>query len=418
MNILFISIGMPNMASPSGGFYSDLLKEIIKHGPQVTIMAPSVEDGYSGLREEGEFRVVRVPLRPFVGNISFVKKGLRILVMSCKYKQAYKKHLQYKKFDVVILATPPSTLVDVANMVKERTGAKLYLILRDIHPECLDRKVIPEYVRHRTDVYEECLKPYGINPLIEKFLYLKSQSLYKLADWVGCMSPGNVDYYKKIAPVLPEQKVLVLPNWYKGNELSGNNLEDIRVKYNLKGKFIAIFGGTIGEAQAIWNIATLAKHNLDKKDVVFLVIGRGNKKQVLEKLAQKEGIDNMRFIDFMPREDYEKVLELADVGLISIDEKYKVPTCPSKIIGYMALAKPVVAMFNEGNDYGAYYIDKPGCGLWSVNLDNEKMFDNFDKLYYNKELREKMGVSGYQYYKENFTVEKVSNLLRTQIGLL
>ena len=230
------------------------------------------------------------------------------------------------------------------------------------------------------------------------------------------MSPGNQEFVHSIAPYVQQSHIYLLPNWYNGKEYTINNNEDIKIKYNLNNKFIAIFGGTIGAAQAVWNIATLAKHNLDKEDVVFLVVGRGDKKIVLEEMAQKDGLSNIRFLNYMPREDYERVLDLADVGLISIDEKYKVPTCPSKILGYMALAKPVIAMFNKGNDYGEFYIDKSGCGLYSTDLDNQKMFDNFDFLYHNDEKRKEMGMKGYKYYKQHFTANIVAQTLIAQFS--
>ena len=415
MKLIFISIDMPDLSTGQGGLYADLLYGLQKFDHHITVLAPSGKDGFEGLRQEGAFNVVRVPMKQFIGNIPFYKKGIRILKMSGYYKAAYKKYLGNNKYDVVMTATPPSSLYDVIRMIKRLSGAKFYLLLRDIHPECLDRKIIPQRFLNRTDVYDECKKPYGVNFLVEKLLYFQSQSLYKLADWIGCMSPGNQTFFKSIAPYVDDNKITLLPNWYNGREYSETNNDDLREKYNLKNKFIAIFGGTIGEAQAVWNIATLAKHNLDKEDVVFLIVGRGSKKAVLEDMAKKDNLTNMRFLDYMPREDYERILELADVGLISIDEKYKVPTCPSKIIGYMALAKPVLAMFNEGSDYGDYYIDKPGCGFYSTDLNHQKMFDNFNRLYEDEKLRKEMGMNGYNYYKQNLTVEAICKTLNEQL---
>lgn len=415
MKLVFVSIDMPDMSSNKGGFYADLLRELIKLENEITILAPSIYDGFYGIRNEGLFRVLRVPVRPFIGNIPFYKKGVRILQMTRVFKKAYKKYIGKERFDAVLMATPPSTLVDVVSLIKKRSGASLYLLLRDIHPECLDRKVIPDYIKNRTDVYDECKRPYGVSFFVEKLLYSKSQKLYRISDLIGCMTPGNQSFLKKISPFVPDKSIVLLPNWYKGREYSSANNDDLREKYNLQGKFIAIFGGTIGEAQAVWNIATLAKHNLDKEDVVFLIIGRGSKKQALQQMAENDHLSNMRFLDYMPREDYERILELADIGIISIDEKYKVPTSPSKIIGYMALAKPVIAMFNEGNDYGEYYIDQPHCGLYSTGLDHDKMYENFDALYYNMDLRMQLGMDGYNYYKKHLTASAIAKILDDQL---
>lgn len=415
MKILFLTIGLPDM-NTGGGFYADLIQEMANNGVEVTALAPTLSDQEGGLFIEGLTRVLRVKMENVQGNIPTYKKIYRVMMMNPRYKNAYKKYLWNEMFDWIIMPTPPSSFIDVVEMIKKRTGAKFYILLRDIHPESKRRFPTAETLA-RNDVYDECKKPYSASWLMYNYLYKKSQRGYKLADIVGCMSPGNMDFVKKIASYVDISKIMLLPNWYK--ETSSNTFdvqEYIREKYGLTDKFIAIFGGTIGEGQAIWNIATLAKHFISHDDIIFLIVGRGVKKAVLEDMAQKDHLTNMMFLNYMPREEYELLLRTADVGLITIDEKFPVPTCPSKVIGYMALHQPVVAMINEGSDYGEFYIDKPGCGLWSAGLDNEKMFANFEWMYNHPGERRAMGEAGYSYYKEHFDVKVVCKQLLGQLS--
>ena len=283
-------------------------------------------------------------------NCSIVK-----VTAALAFYRAYKKHFRKITFDWLILPTPPATMVEVVKKIKKNQKTKVYVILRDIQPECDERSNISPEILERTDVYNECKKPYGIHPVARRLLYNKSQSLYKIVDIIGCMTPGNVEFVKKIAPYVGNNKLKVLPNWYAEPEYIAVDVQSVRDKLNLKGKFVAIFGGNIGPQQAVWNIAQLAKMNINKKDVVFLVVGRGVAKHTLEDMARRDKLTNIIFLEYMPREDYEAVLQTADIGIISLDEKYQVPTCPSKIIGYMALSKPVLAMFNKGSDYGEFY---------------------------------------------------------------
>lgn len=414
MNILFLTIGLPDMAK-GNGFYADLIQELISRGNNVTAIAPALQGQSTGLYQEGNTTVLRVQTMGFVGNYSTIKKVIGVVLMNPNYKRAYKSYLRNAKFDWVIMPTPPASLIEVAKCVVKQTGAKLYLLLRDIHPE--SRVRIPDSkVLGRTDVYEECKKPYVQNAIIRKSLYRHAQNGYKKADIIGCMSQTNIDFVKKIAPYVCDSCLTVLPNWYK--EPDNHTIFDesiIRKKYNLENKTIVIYGGNVTVAQAVWNFATLAKHNINKKDVVFMIIGRGDGISTLKDMVERDNLTNVTILDYMPREDYEQILQTADIGLISIDEKYKVPTCPSKIIGYMALKKPVLAMFNEGSDYGDYYMGGNVCGLWSTGLDNEKMFANFDWLYSHPEERKRMGEAGYEYYKKNFDVKVVAEELCKQL---
>lgn len=417
MKILFLTIDLPEIAKGQGGLYADIVVELAKMGHEITAIAPCLQGQQQGLYDEGPLRVLRVESSAFRGNVPTYKKFYGVLMLTPYYKKAYKKYLLNESFDWIVMPTPPASLIDVVTYIMERTNAKFYLLLRDIHPECRERRPQPEIAK-RTDIYKECLEiPYKHDYILKPYLRIKAQKGYKTADLIGCMSPGNIDYVKKICPAVNDSQLAVLPNWYKepDEDLPVENECNVRGKYGLEGKYVAIFGGTITAAQAVWNIATLAKHYIFNENIVFLIVGRGSHKQVLEGLAKRDGLKNIKFIDFMPREDYEQILKSADVGLISLDEKYIVPTCPSKVIGYMALAKPVIAMINEGNDYGDYYITRSGCGLYSTNLDHQKMFDNFNRLYENETLRKEMGINGYNFFRRNLTVEAICETLINQL---
>lgn len=410
-----MTVGLPDMNS-RGGLYSELIKELINRGINVTCVAPSQKNEKTGIYIEHNIEVLRVSSSVFVGNIGLLKKGLSVFLLMQKYKFYVRRYFCNRRFDFVLMPTPPASLVDIALYFKRKDNTRIYLILRDIQPECSYRKIIPEEILHKNDVYAESKKPFYLNPIMHKYLYVKSQKLYKTADYIGCMTPGNMEYVLKIAPKVDKKKVLLLPNWYLESKISDFDKDALLKKYDLQGKFIAIFGGTIGAAQGVWNIATLAKHFREYSDIVFLVVGRGPKKQVLMDMAMQDSLTNIRFFEYMPKADYENILAIADVGLISIDEKYRVPTSPSKVIGYMALRKPVVAMFNKGNDFGEFYLKPSNCGLWSEGMDNEKMFQNFEWMYRNPIERIAMGESGYKYYKKHFTVEVVCNELCKQLG--
>lgn len=415
MKILFLTIGLPDMKT-GGGFYADMIQQMAENGQEVTAMSPTLPNQASGLYQEGVCKVLRVKVPFLKKNTSLLIKGLGSLALNPCYIKAYRKYLGNLKFDFVFLPTPPPTMVDIVKVIKKCSNAKLYVILRDIQPECSDRHVVSENVVNRPDLYDECKRPFKINKFMYKYLYRKSQQLYRLADFIGCMSPGNMEFVKKIAPYVEDSKNVLLPNWYKDTNLNEQcDLTGIRRKYGLADKFVAIFGGNIGPQQAVWNIAALAKHYIDRKDIVFLVVGRGTKMMTLKQMAEKDKLKNIIFIPYLPRNEYEQILRIADVGIISLDEKYIVPTCPSKVIGYMALHQPVLAMINEGSDYGEFYIDKPGCGLWSAGLDNEKMFANFEWMYTHPEERKAMGEAGYEYYKNHFAADVVCDELCKQL---
>jgi glycosyltransferase involved in cell wall biosynthesis len=384
MKVLFLMLHCPDLNLESSFLYSDLANEFKDNGHDVTIIAPALNNQKTGLYIENDMKVLRVNVLKSDNVSSVLKKGVALSLLPYQYKAAFKKYLSKKEFDLLLMPTPPITLVDFAVYIKKKFKSKFYLILRDIHPESC-RSI------------ETCT-----NPFIYKFLHVKAQKAYKHADFIGCMSDANIEFVKKIAPTIKQDKIVLLPNWQKLEPYT-KPINNIREKYGLENKFIAVFGGTIGVGQDLDSVVRLAEHYKNNENIAFLVVGKGIRKHILVESVQRKRLKNVIILDYLPRNEYNDLLKSVDLGLISIDHRYKVPTCPSKIIGYMAMKIPVIAMINKGSDYGQTYIKKPACGLWSEDLDDKQMIENFEFFYKNKSACSEYGVSGYNYYIEHFT---------------
>lgn len=366
-----------------GHMYGSLVEEFHRNGHEVTIMAPDVKHERSYLDTEFGIRVLRVGSKETQGVSNMIKKGIALATLSRYYKSAYKKHLANEKFDWILMPTPPITLSGFADYVKKKSGAKFYLILRDIHPQ----SVWSIGLLH--------------NKIEYKFLDAKAKTGYQAADLIGCMSQGNIDFIKEQYPGMKIGKLVLLYNWVKEPPATEAD-PTLRSRLGLDDKFVALFGGNLGRGQRIENIVYLAEHYLSNPDIVFLIIAKGVEKDRLQKIATEKSLTNIRFMDYMPQADYLNLTKSVDLGLVSINENYKVPTCPSKAVSYMASGVPVFAMINPNNDYGQI-IEDAGAGYWSVGSDKKRIIELFDRLYSDSELRKKMSNAGLEFYHMNCT---------------
>ena len=394
MRILFLLLELSPETTASA-MYPDLMEELKKHGHEITVMAPSVNSATTTLQTEHRFQVLRVKSIPIVGVHNLIKKGIGMALLPYFFKKAYKKYLNNQKFDWIFLPTPPITLIDFVSYIKQKSGAKFYLILRDIHPQSAASIGL---IKHK---------------FMYNYLAKRAKIGYTIADKIGCMSQGNIDFIATNYPELNRQKLVLLMNWQK-NEKYSEPQENIREKYHLQDKILALFGGNIGYGQRIENIHFLAKHYKDRSDVVFLVVGKGVKKTALQKMIEEDNLKNVIFFNFLPRDEYLNFIKSVDIGLISISEKYTVPTCPSKAVSYMSLKIPIMAMINYDNDYGTI-IENAGAGFWTEGDKKEKIVALFDKLLGSSELRKKMGENGYKFYLENLTSEHAYNTVIKEI---
>lgn len=378
MKILFIMLNLP-AENKAGGMYGSLSEQFLNNGHDVTIIAPDEAHAKTDVGTERGMRVVRVASKETQGVANMFKKGVALATLSYYFKRGYNKYLADEKFDWIVMPTPPITLSGFVKYVKKRTGAKFYLILRDIHPQ----SVWSIGLLH--------------NKLEYKFLDKKARTGYQTADLIGCMSQGNIDFIREQYPGLKMGKGVLLYNWVTEPPQTEPDAT-LRTRLDLEGKYVALFGGNLGKGQRIENIVYLAEHYLNKEDIVFLIIAKGVEKDRLQRIAEERQLKNIRFMDFMPQKDYLNLTRSVDLGLVSINENYRVPTCPSKAISYMAAGVPVFAMINPGSDYGQW-IEDIGAGYWAVGSDKVRIVSLFDKLYADKDLRQGMSVAGKNYYE-------------------
>lgn len=185
--------------------------------------------------------------------------------------------------------------------------------------------------------------------------------------------------------------------------------KEIRNKYNFsEDEYIAIFGGNIGRLQKLENILFLAEKCLKNKKIKFLFIGSGSEKERLEKLAKENNLSNVTFINQVPREDYEKITASCDIGLVSLDERFTVPNFPSKTTDYFKLSLPIFASLDKcaAEDYGNFLQNKVKGGLYAEAGNTKELYNQFMKLYSNKNLRKELGNNGRKYYEEYLGVDK------------
>jgi glycosyltransferase involved in cell wall biosynthesis len=230
MNILFSLLHFPKDIE-SSGMYMDLALEFVRNGHKVTVIAGTSEQ--TSLKDEFGIKVLRVKSRPILYVKNMLKKGIGMALLPYYFKSAYNVYLKNEKYDWLIMPTPPITLIDFVKWVKRRSDAKLYIILRDIHPQS-------------SASLGEIKNKWMID-----YLYQRSDLGYRLADVVGCMSPANIDFIKKEHQIPNSTRCEVLYNWMNYQPYFEEDSSFLRKKYNLQNKFLVLFGGNIGQGQRV-----------------------------------------------------------------------------------------------------------------------------------------------------------------------
>lgn len=379
----------------SATIYLDLMNEFIKRGHQVTIVAGTSENYQENkiYQEEGcKVVYVRLPDQFKAGKI---KKGLVQLMMEPKMISQIKRHFWKEEFDLILYPTPPITLANVVMKCKKHFHAKSYLMLKDIFPQnAVDLHMMRE------------------KSLIHRYFLFVEKNLYHASDYIGCMSKANIQYMKnKLAPI-EQMKLELFPNtiYVKPIPLKKERESEKEITH-------FVFGGNLGKPQAIdfllKGIEQLNHYDLAK----FLIIGDGTESKKVETYIKEHKLFQAEYHRQLSREEYEKKLMLQDVGLVLLNKDFTIPNFPSRILSYMQMAKPILAVTDSTTDIGDVITKEAECGYFCPSDDVEKFVAVIQNICENKDLQSVKGNNGYAYLKEHYSVEQSVTILEKHFKL-
>ena len=389
MKILFLT--MINIKTIyEKGIYQDLLREFVKNGHQVYVVAPTERRNEERTKVvfEGYATVLRVRTLN-LQKTNIVEKGLATISLERKFINAIKKYFKGVKFDLVLYSTPPITFAKVVQYIKNRDNAKTYLLLKDIFPQnAVDLGI---------------LSPKGFKGLIYRFFRSKEKKLYAISDKIGCMSQANCDYLLKNNPSINANRVEVCPNSieYIETSLTEEERKVIREKYDIPlDKKVFVYGGNLGKPQGIPFIINCLKAQENNNNVFFLIVGNGTE---YDKLALCcENISNVKLMSALPREDYDKMIHACDVGMIFLDYRFTIPNFPSRLLSYMQAGLPILACTDKNTDIGKI-ITENHFGWWCES-NQINAFNSCIEQALQDNLIEK-GKRAKEYLRTNYTTE-------------
>lgn len=341
MNVLFISISsLPHVSEH--GISLDLIHEFRRQGHNMYIICAleKRDNQETYIAEEDGCKILRVK----IGNnkrANIIEKGLTTVLLPRKYIAAIKEYYSDVKFDLVLYPTPPVTQVETVEYIKKRDGAKSYLLLKDIFPQ------------NAVDI--GMMSKSGIKGLLYRHFRRTEKRLYKVSDYIGCMSQANVDYVIKHNPEVDPNKIEVCPNSIEviDKSVDEKTRAEIRRKYGIPlDKKIFVYGGNLGKPQDIPFIIECMKASSSIEEAFFVIVGDGSEYGKLEEYVKSANQSNLRLMQRLPKEDYDTLVGACDVGLIFLDHRFTIPNFPSRLLSYMQAGLPVLSCTDPNTDIG------------------------------------------------------------------
>lgn len=394
MNILFLTIVKMHSVEDRG-IYTDLMRKFREEGHQVYIVS-STERRYgfnTAVIEEKGVKILSVcTLNMQKTNV--IEKGIGQVSIEYLYKRAIKKYFKGINFDLIIYSTPPITFPKVIKYVKKKNPfAKTYLLLKDIFPQ--------------NAVDMGMLSKSGMKGILYKYFRAKEKKLYALSDFIGCMSPANVRYVLEHNPEIAANRVEVAPNSIELVKADKDIDKNMLAKYNIPmDKPVFIYGGNLGVPQGIPFLIRCLEANADREDCHFVVVGSGTYYQKLADWYQALQPKAVTVMKGLPKEDYDRLVQACQVGLIFLDYRFTIPNFPSRLLSYLEYKMPIISCTDPNCDTG-YIAEENGFGVYVQSNDVAAFTQAVDKMLASDIPA--MGEKGYQFLKENYLVEHTYN---------
>lgn len=405
MNVLFLTMSSNMHNIEASGIYTDLMRKFRDEGHEVYIVYP--RERRLGLSTELQElnRVHMLGVKTLnVTKTSILEKGIGQILLEGQFNSAFKKYFGNVKFDIILYSTPPITFTKVIKYVKKlNPNALSYLLLKDIFPQ------------NAVDL--GMLAKGGIKGLLYKQFRNKEKELYKVSDFIGCMSPANVQYVLKHNPEISSDIVELAPNSYDVPVDKVKDLEkskEIRLKYSLPvDKPIFIYGGNMGKPQGIPFLIECMKTVKDRTDCHFVIVGNGTEYPKLEAFVQAEKPQAVSVFQRLPKVDYDQLANACDVGLIFLDYRFTIPNYPSRLLSYLMERKPIIAATDPNCDTGTL-AEANGYGFFCPSNSVASFVQAVDKML-TSDIQQ-MGENGYQYFLDNYTTEHTYQAIVKHIG--
>lgn len=281
------------------------------------------------------------------------------------------------RVDAVVAETPPLFTAVSAVLIARARRTALLLNVADLWPASAVQLGV---LRNRAAI--------RLAEALERFAY-------RNASIIAVPTPGMRAILLRSGEA--EDKVMHLPNAvdvrrFRLGERSPNGTTRI------------VYCGTVGMAQGVGTLIDAVRTLCERGEAVEAVIaGDGAEREELERHARALGLSAVRFAGRVPRERVPDLLASADVAVLSLrDLPLFEDALPSKMLEYMAAARPVVA---AASGQVAEVLAGADAGVACPPEDPEALAEAIHRVASDPENAARMGRNGRRYVEQRLSRE-------------
>jgi glycosyltransferase involved in cell wall biosynthesis len=381
-----------------GSRWNQFAKYWAEQGHKVTILAGMVhyavgkkQPKYKGkfIVREKESKGVDV-LRCHVSesyNKSFI--GRFWAYISFTFSTIWAGMFKADKCDVIICTSPPLTVGLTGWILSRLKKTPMVFEVRDLWPEsAIDTGVLT-------------------NKWLIKLSYWLERKSYSSSSWINVLTPAFKEKLineKRIS----SDKISMIPNGADLDIFKPGPINNwVREKHNLGDNFVVTYVGAHGRANHLIQLLHAAKILKEKDpDVKIMLVGDGMEKPILKEKAQEWNMDNVIFIDSVPKDvivDYVAASNVCTAVLKKVDTFKTV--YPNKVFDYMSAKRPVILAIDG---VARKLVEDARAGIYVEPENAEYFVEAVLHLKKDPELCNQLGRNGLDFVKNHFNRQELA----------
>jgi glycosyltransferase involved in cell wall biosynthesis len=400
MKILYVSQYFPPETAAPASRVAELSRIWAHSGHQVTVLTGFPHHPTGQVPKEYRRKLYRLFMRDDRDGVSVRRSWL----IPLPNRKSWERILTYASFCVsaacrgvflgkpdVVIATSPQLLVGLAGLVIARFKRVPFVFeVRDLWPESL-----------------EAVGVSGRRSMLMRALGWVAGLLYRRSTHVVVVTHAFKEHLERHWGI-PSTKISVVMNGVDHNLFAPKPPDSgIIQEFNLQGRFVVGYIGTMGNAHGPETLVTAAeilKHA--DSEVLFLVVGDGAEKEQFSRMVEQKGLDNVRIAPAQSRARVPDLISAVQVCLVLLkNSKLFQTVIPTKLLEFMACGRPVV-LAAEGEAAGL--VKSAGAGICSPPEDGPALAHAILDLKTNPARLRDCGIRGSDFIARTLTREQTA----------
>jgi glycosyltransferase involved in cell wall biosynthesis len=385
MHILLIHQAFAALNEPGGTRHYELARYLAQRGHRVTVVASPISyltgaqsaprGSHLEAADGGQITILRTYAYSAIHR-SFLHRVIGFLSFMAT---SFLAGLKVSKVDLVWGTTPPIFQGVTAWLLARLKRVPFLLEVRDLWPAfAVEVGVLKQPTLIRASEW------------LESFLY-------QHADRMIVNSPGFIGHVRARGG----KDIELVPNGADPHMFDPNDRGiAFRQKHGLQGKFIALYAGAHGLSNDLDVVLEAAERLKGNPKIAIVLLGDGKEKPALRASAAGRHLNNVTFIDSVPKTEMAQALAASDICIAILKPIPLYATVyPNKVFDYMAAGRPVVLAIDG---VIREVIERAQAGVFCPPGNPESLASAIQKLSQDPQSVQSMGNCGREYIEVHF----------------